>query len=249
MIVVARGTLRIYLGAAPGVGKTFAMLNEGRRRATAGTDVVVGLRRDPRRAAPPSRSATSRSCPPPDRVPRHDVRGDGRRRGPRPRRRRSRSSTSSRTPTCPGRATRSGGRTSTSCSTPASTSSRRSTSSTSSRSTTSSSGITGVKQRETIPDEIVRAADQVELVDMTPRRSAGGWPTATSTRPRRSTPPSANYFRPATSAPAGAGALWVADRSTSALEEYCETPRHRRAVGDPRAGRRRRHRRARRTSR
>ena len=27
-----RGTLRIYLGAAPGVGKTFAMLDEGRRR-------------------------------------------------------------------------------------------------------------------------------------------------------------------------------------------------------------------------
>ncbi len=38
-----RGTLRIYLGAAPGVGKTFAMLNEGRRRRDRGTDVVVGL--------------------------------------------------------------------------------------------------------------------------------------------------------------------------------------------------------------
>ncbi len=37
-----RGRLRIYLGAAPGVGKTFAMLNEGRRRKARGTDVVVG---------------------------------------------------------------------------------------------------------------------------------------------------------------------------------------------------------------
>jgi two-component system sensor histidine kinase KdpD len=37
-----RGRLRIYLGAAPGVGKTYAMLNEGRRRAERGTDVVVG---------------------------------------------------------------------------------------------------------------------------------------------------------------------------------------------------------------
>ncbi|MGH9217453.1 MAG: DUF4118 domain-containing protein, partial [Acidimicrobiales bacterium] len=37
-----RGTLRVYLGAAPGVGKTFAMLNEGRRRHERGTDVVVG---------------------------------------------------------------------------------------------------------------------------------------------------------------------------------------------------------------
>jgi two-component system sensor histidine kinase KdpD len=40
---MARGTLRIYLGAAPGVGKTFAMLGEGRRRHDRGTDVVVGI--------------------------------------------------------------------------------------------------------------------------------------------------------------------------------------------------------------
>jgi two-component system, OmpR family, sensor histidine kinase KdpD len=40
---VSRGTLRIYLGAAPGVGKTYAMLGEGRRRAGRDTDVVVGL--------------------------------------------------------------------------------------------------------------------------------------------------------------------------------------------------------------
>ncbi|MDT7751140.1 MAG: two-component system, OmpR family, sensor histidine kinase KdpD [Pseudonocardiales bacterium] len=38
-----RGILRIYLGSAPGVGKTFAMLGEGRRRADRGTDVVVGI--------------------------------------------------------------------------------------------------------------------------------------------------------------------------------------------------------------
>ncbi|MER5650064.1 DUF4118 domain-containing protein [Streptosporangium sp. NPDC002524] len=40
---MARGRLRVYLGAAPGVGKTFAMLAEGRRRGARGTDVVVGL--------------------------------------------------------------------------------------------------------------------------------------------------------------------------------------------------------------
>ena len=40
---MARGNLRVYLGAAPGVGKTFAMLNEGRRRHARGTDVVVGF--------------------------------------------------------------------------------------------------------------------------------------------------------------------------------------------------------------
>lgn len=37
-----RGRLRVYLGAAPGVGKTFAMLDEGNRRLHRGTDVVIG---------------------------------------------------------------------------------------------------------------------------------------------------------------------------------------------------------------
>src|SRR5258706_6350983 len=40
---MARGALRIYLGAAPGVGKTYAMLNEGQRRKERGADVVVGV--------------------------------------------------------------------------------------------------------------------------------------------------------------------------------------------------------------
>ncbi|WP_426564499.1 DUF4118 domain-containing protein [Angustibacter sp. McL0619] len=40
---MGRGTLRVYLGAAPGVGKTFAMLDEGHRRLERGTDVVVGF--------------------------------------------------------------------------------------------------------------------------------------------------------------------------------------------------------------
>lgn len=37
-----RGRLRVYLGMSAGVGKTYAMLNEGRRRKERGTDVVVG---------------------------------------------------------------------------------------------------------------------------------------------------------------------------------------------------------------
>ncbi|WP_042364107.1 sensor histidine kinase [Streptacidiphilus neutrinimicus] len=37
------GRLKVYLGAAPGVGKTFRMLDEAHRRAARGTDVVVGL--------------------------------------------------------------------------------------------------------------------------------------------------------------------------------------------------------------
>ena len=39
----ATGTLRIYLGAAPGVGKTYTMLQEAHRRKERGTDVVVGF--------------------------------------------------------------------------------------------------------------------------------------------------------------------------------------------------------------
>jgi two-component system sensor histidine kinase KdpD len=37
------GPFRIYLGAAPGVGKTYAMLSEGQRRLGRGTDVVAGF--------------------------------------------------------------------------------------------------------------------------------------------------------------------------------------------------------------
>ena len=36
-----RGVLRVYLGSAPGVGKTYRMLDEGWRRRERGTDVVV----------------------------------------------------------------------------------------------------------------------------------------------------------------------------------------------------------------
>jgi len=39
----SRGQLRIYLGSAAGVGKTFAMLNEGHRRRERGTDVVLAF--------------------------------------------------------------------------------------------------------------------------------------------------------------------------------------------------------------
>src|SRR5205814_5507605 len=72
--------------------------------------------------------------------------------------------------------------------------------------------ITGVAQRETVPDEVVRRADQVELVDMTPeairRRMAHGniYP------PERVDAALANYFRPGTlSALRELALLWVAD--------------------------------------
>ncbi len=42
-MVAPAGKFRLYLGAAAGVGKTVAMLDEGRRRNDRGTDVVIGL--------------------------------------------------------------------------------------------------------------------------------------------------------------------------------------------------------------
>jgi NitT/TauT family transport system ATP-binding protein len=42
---IRRGTLHLYLGAAPGSGKTFSMLREGRALRDRGEDVVVGLAR------------------------------------------------------------------------------------------------------------------------------------------------------------------------------------------------------------
>src|SRR3984885_3414278 len=39
----ADGRLRIYLGAAAGVGKTYAMLSEGHRRLDRGADVAIAF--------------------------------------------------------------------------------------------------------------------------------------------------------------------------------------------------------------
>ena len=46
-----RGRLRVFLGAAPGVGKTFSMLEEGRRLIAEGRDVVIGVVESHGRAA------------------------------------------------------------------------------------------------------------------------------------------------------------------------------------------------------
>jgi two-component system sensor histidine kinase KdpD len=79
--------------------------------------------------------------------------------------------------------------------------------------------ITGVVQRETVPDAIVRGADQIELVDMSPEALAGAWPTATSIRPSGSTPRWPTTSGRATSARCGSWpSLWVADRVEESLQ-------------------------------
>jgi two-component system sensor histidine kinase KdpD len=81
--------------------------------------------------------------------------------------------------------------------------------------------ITGVPQRETVPDAIVRAADQVELVDMTPealrRRMAHGniYP------PEKIDAALTNYFRTGNlSALRELALLWLADKVEDGLQRY-----------------------------
>jgi two-component system sensor histidine kinase KdpD len=84
--------------------------------------------------------------------------------------------------------------------------------------------ITGVAQRETIPDEVVRAADQQELVDMTPhalrRRMAHGnvYP------PEKVDAALGNYFREGNlGALRELALLWMADRVDESLHRYMRT--------------------------
>ncbi len=83
--------------------------------------------------------------------------------------------------------------------------------------------ITGVPQRETVPDAIVRAADQVELVDMTPealrRRMAHG-----NIYPAEKVDAALNhYFRAGNLAALRELALlWLADKVDEGLQRYRE---------------------------
>ena len=81
--------------------------------------------------------------------------------------------------------------------------------------------ITGTVQRETVPDAVVRRADQIELVDMSPealrRRMAHGnvYPA------ERIDAAMSNYFRPGNlGALRELALLWVADRVEESLSTY-----------------------------
>ncbi|GAA1637316.1 sensor histidine kinase KdpD [Kribbella alba] len=81
--------------------------------------------------------------------------------------------------------------------------------------------ITGVPQRETVPDRVVRAADQIELVDMTPealrRRMAHGNVYAAD----KVDAALGNYFRVGNlSALRELALLWLADRVDAGLQQY-----------------------------
>jgi len=215
------GSLRIYLGAAPGVGKTYAMLNEGRRRRERGTDVVVGFMEAHGRAQTaeeqgdlpvvPRRMVEYRGTV----LPEMDL-----------------DAVLARRPevalvdelahtNVPGsrhakrfqdvQALLDAG---IDVITTLNIQHLESVTDVVER-------ITGLRPRETVPDEVVRAAEQIELVDMTPealrRRMAHG-----NIYPAESIDAAlANYFRPGNlSALRELGMLWMADRVDDELEAY-----------------------------
>ena len=210
----------------PGVGKTFAMLNEGRRRARARHRRRRRLRRDPRPAAHRRRrSATSRSCPA------GSVELPRARRSRRwtstpcsPASPRSRSSTSSPTPTCPARGNEKRWQ---------------------DVDELLDAGIdvistVNIQHLESLNDVVERitgvtpARDDARRgrarrrPDRARRHDPRGAAPAHGARqhlraPRRSTPRSRNYFRPGNLAALRELALlWVADQVDEALEEYRE---------------------------
>ena len=218
---MARGKLRIYLGAAPGVGKTVAMLNEGHRRAERGTDVVVGI------CETHARAHTTAMLEGLEVIPRRQVDHKGT------------ALTEMDTDAILARHPQVAlvdelAHTNA----PGSRNERRwqdinelldagidviSTVNIQHLESLNDAvtSITGVVQRETVPDEVVRAADQTDLVDMSPealrRRMAHGNVYA----PQKVDAALANYFRLGNlSALRELALLWLADKVDAGLGGY-----------------------------
>src|SRR3954470_13726591 len=217
----SRGHLRIYLGAAPGVGKTYAMLSEGHRRVERGTDCVVAF------VEHHGRPRTEVMMAGLEEVPRRELEYRG--------------ATFTEMDVDAVLARRPGvalvdelAHTNV----PGSRNAKRwqdveellkagiDVVSTVNIQHLESLGdvvesITGVRQRETVPDEVVRRADQIELVDMSPqalrRRMAHGNIYASD----KVDAALSNYFRPGNlTALRELALLWVADRVDGYLQEY-----------------------------
>jgi two-component system sensor histidine kinase KdpD len=218
---MARGELRIYLGAAPGVGKTYTMLEEAHRRADRGTDVVVAF------VEPHGRKHTEAMIGGLEVVPRKTIHYRGAEftemdidavlaRKPELAVVDEFAHTN----------------------VPGSRNAKRwkdvqelldagiSVLSTVNVQHLESlndvvAQITGIEQRETVPDAVVRAAEQVELVDMTPealrRRMAHG----NIYRPEKIDAALGNYFRTGNlTALRELALLWLADKVEDQLGKY-----------------------------
>ena len=218
---MARGQLRIYLGAAPGVGKTYDMLAEAHRRAQRGTDVVVGF------VETHGRAHTTEMVDGLEVIPRRRLQY-----------RDARFTEMDVDAVLNRRPTVALVDELAHTNVPGSRNHKRwqdveellatgiDVISTVNIQHLESLNdvvhkITGVSQRETIPDSVVRAADQVELVDMTPeairRRMAHGNIYAAE----KVDAALSNYFRPGNlTALRELALLWTADKVDEALQLY-----------------------------
>jgi two-component system sensor histidine kinase KdpD len=219
----ARGNLRVYLGSAPGVGKTYAMLDEGLRRHQRGTDVVVAF------VETHGREHTAAKLEGLEVIPRHTLSHRGAeftemdlhavlRRAPEVALVDEMAHTN----------------------VPGSDHAKRwqdiellleagidviSTVNVQHLESLNDvvQQITGVPQRETVPDGVVRAAEQVELVDMTPealrRRMAHG----NIYKSDKVDAALSNYFRPGNlTALRELALLWLADSVDEGMQRYRE---------------------------
>ncbi len=86
--------------------------------------------------------------------------------------------------------------------------------------------ITGVEQRETVPDALVRAAEQVELVDMTPEALCRRMAHGNIYQPEKIDAALGNYFRTGNlTALRELALLWLADKVEEQLDRYRPTTR------------------------
>ncbi|MFJ8942260.1 DUF4118 domain-containing protein [Streptomyces sp. NPDC102395] len=218
---MARGKLRIYLGAAPGVGKTYAMLSEAHRRIERGTDCVVAFVEHHHR---PRTEVMLHGL---EQIPRMELDYRGAtftemdvdavlRRAPAVALVDELAHTN----------------------VPGSRNAKRwqdveellaagiDVISTVNIQHLESLGdvvesITGVRQRETVPDEVVRRADQIELVDMSPQALRRRMAHGNIYTPDKVDAALSNYFRPGNlTALRELALLWVADRVDAYLTEY-----------------------------
>lgn len=218
---MSRGELRIYLGAAPGVGKTYAMLEEAHRRAERGTDVVIGL------VETHGRKHTATMVGDLEQVPRRTVEYRG-----------SEFAEMDLDAVLARRPEVAVVDELAHTNVPGSRNGKRwqdvqelldagidvlSTVNVQHLESVNDvvAQITGTVQRETVPDEIVRAAEQVELVDMTPealrRRMAHG----NIYRPDKIDAALGNYFRVGNlTALRELALLWLADKVDEQLGRY-----------------------------
>ncbi len=218
---MGRGRLRIYLGAAPGVGKTYAMLSEGHRRVERGGDVAVGF------VEHHGRPRTEVMLHGLEQVPRRELVHRG--------------ATFTEMDVDAVLARRPAvalvdelAHTNV----PGSRNAKRwqdveellragiDVVTTVNIQHLESLGdvvetITGVRQRETVPDEVVRRAEQVELVDMSPQALRRRMAHGNIYQPDKVDAALSNYFRPGNlTALRELALLWVADRADEYLQQY-----------------------------